>query len=70
MATQDTKTENLTSRPRTLKEVAAFYGVSVYVVRGWLRQHGLETFANRRSSGRGYYFTIAELRKIAEVLGD
>lgn len=61
--------ENLTDRPRTLKEVAAFYGVSVYVVRGWLRTYGLTDCANRRATGRGYYFTIAELQQIAEVLG-
>ena len=61
---------NLSDHPRTLKEVSAYYGVSSRVVRGWLRSHQLSDLAHRRGTGRGYYFTVAELRRIAEVLGE
>ncbi len=61
---------NLSDRPRTLKEVAAYYGVSARVVRGWLCCHQLRDLAYRRGTGRGYYFTVAELRRMAEVLGE
>lgn len=66
----DPAIENLTDRPRTLKEVASFYGVSQKVVRSWFLRYGLDDLATRRANGRGYYFTIAELRRIADTLGD
>lgn len=62
--------ENLSDRPRTMKEVAAYYGVGTKVVRAWMRQYGLADLASRRGRGRPYYYTILELRRIAEVLGE
>lgn len=60
----------LSDHPRTLKEVAAYYAVSTKVVRRWLQCHGLGDLACRRGTGMGYYFTVAELRRMAEVLGE
>lgn len=62
--------ESLSARPRNLKEVSAYYGVDTRVVRGWLRRYGLDDLAKRRGTGSGYYYTVAELRRMAEVLGE
>lgn len=64
------KEEKLADHPRTLKEIAAYYGVGTKVVRAWLRKYHLDDLADRRHQGLGYYYTIAELRRMAEILGD
>jgi len=60
----------LSDHPRTMKELAAYYGVGHRVVRRWMRNNGLADLARRRGTGQGYYYTIAELRRIAQVLGE
>lgn len=59
----------LATHPRTLGEIAEYYHVSARTVRRWLKRAGLEELTVRRGSGSRFY-TILELRRIAEALGD
>lgn len=54
--------ERLSSHGRTLKEIAAFYGVSVKVMRSRMIQQGL--WQKRR---RGYVFMPRELKIIEDT---
>lgn len=55
---------DIASRPRTLKELAALYGISPRALRRQLRIAGIT-----RPVGSGYYYTIRELQAIAQAIG-
>lgn len=61
------KEEHLYSHPRTMKELTVWYGVDRRTIKGWLIRKGLDSLVVGR---RVRYFTIDELRKIAEAIGE
>jgi hypothetical protein len=58
--------EKLTSKPRTLKELAAAYSVSKSTFKDWLKYPPLN---NIQKKG-GYYFTISQVTEIVNHLGE
>ena len=60
--------ERLDSKPRTIKELAAAYSVSQRTMRKWLRRHP-QTALIYQFRG-GYYFTILDVRRIMQALGE
>lgn len=64
---KETVREPLWARARNKGEVAAYYGVTPRVVNAWLRQYGLGDLVKRSGS---YYYTPAELRRMASLFGD
>ena len=59
------KIDEFLSKPRTLKEVAAFLNLSEKTVRRWLR---IAEIVNEKRRNKNY-FTIAELKSIINELG-
>ncbi|MBR3986393.1 MAG: hypothetical protein IKK04_04505 [Bacteroidales bacterium] len=55
--------EPLDARPRTMKEICAYYGVSYRTMRKLMARAGLAHLLGRRGRGM-YYFQISELTQI------
>ncbi|MBQ9434924.1 MAG: hypothetical protein IJU33_02220 [Bacteroidales bacterium] len=58
--------EPLTSRPRTLKEIATYYNVDVKTVKNWLSCDTLKDVQPEK----GRYYSIRQLKRIIEHLGE
>lgn len=58
-------TEPLDARPRTMKDICAYYGVSYRTMKKMLAAVGLSPLSRKKGSGL-YYYNIGELRQIAE----
>lgn len=58
--------ETITSRPRTLKELASFYNVSIPTFKSWL---GCDALRNVKPE-KGYYYSIASVKIIVGHLGE
>lgn len=56
----------ITSRPRTLKNIAALYNVSVPTFKSWL---DCPTLQNMKPE-KGYYYSIAQIKIIVAHLGE
>ncbi len=59
--------ESLTARPRTLKELAAAYGVSTKTMRKWIVACPAIAFTKPLT---GYYYSILQVQQIVEALGE
>lgn len=59
--------EPLTARPRTMKELCNYYGVSRHTIKGWLERSPKIDFETPES---GYYYTIKQLRQIVDAIGE
>lgn len=59
---------SLSSKPRTMKELAAAYSVSVGTFRGWLLRHPETRLLLLFRTG--YYFTPRDVRRIVEAFGE
>lgn len=57
--------EKITDKPRTLKELAAYYEVDTRTFKKWLE---CETLSGIKPY-KGYYFSINQVNKICEHLG-
>lgn len=58
--------EPITSRPRTLKELAALYNVNIKTFKSWLDCNALRNVKPEK----GYYFSIASVKIIVGHLGE
>lgn len=58
--------EPITSRPRTLKELASLYSVSIPTFKSWLSCDALRNVKPEK----GYYYSIASLKIIVGHLGE
>lgn len=58
--------EKITDKPRTLKELAAFYQVNTKTFKNWLN---CETLRNIRPEN-GYYYSISQLKLIVSHIGE
>jgi hypothetical protein len=58
--------EKLTSKPRTLKELAIAYSVSKQTFKGWLSIEELKEVKPET----GYYYSIKQVKIIIEHLGE
>lgn len=56
----------ITDKPRTLKELAAFYQVNTKTFKKWLN---CETLRNIRPEN-GYYYSISQLKLIVSHIGE
>lgn len=59
-------TEKIDSKPRTLKELSVMYQVSAKTFKGWLRCEALRHIRPEN----GYYYSIAQVRKIIAHIGE
>ena len=64
--TRDSDMDNITSRPRTLKEMANFYHVSIKTFKQWMK---CDTLKDVRPVN-GYYYSIASVKAIVQHLGE
>lgn len=58
--------ERITDKPRTLKELAAYYEVDTRTFKNWLKCKTLEGITREN----GYYFSINQVKQIVEHLGE
>lgn len=58
--------DSITSKPRTLKELAAFYQVDTRTMKMWL---ACKTLAGVKPE-HGYYYSIAQVKMIVGHLGE
>lgn len=56
----------ITDKPRTLKELAAYYEVDTRTFKSWLNCKALEGIKPES----GYYYSINQVKKIVEHLGE
>jgi len=59
--------EKLTDKPRFLSELAIAYNVNKKTFKDWLFCETLKDIMNSRKK---YYFTISEVKRIVEHLGE
>lgn len=60
------QSEPLDARPRTMKEICAYYRVSYRTMRKLMARAGLAHLLGRRGRGM-YYFQISELLQIKQA---
>ena len=54
-----------TIKAMNLKELAAFYEVSIYILRKWIKPH-----ENKIGQREGFFFTPQQVKTIFEILGE
>lgn len=59
--------EKITDKPRLLSEMASWYGVNVKTFKSWLK---CKTLSNILDQKIGSYFSIAQVRRIVDHLGE
>lgn len=59
--------EPLDARPRTMKEICAYYGLSYKTMRNMLINAGYAALVVKKGTG-AYYYTIFELQQIMRAI--